>query len=35
MYRTDVDCFYSYEFSGIPAREVTVHYSINGLEVMP
>ena len=24
MYKANVDCFYSYEFSGIPAREITV-----------
>jgi hypothetical protein len=24
LYKADVDCFYSYEFSGIPARHLTV-----------
>lgn len=31
MYKASVDCFYSFEFSGIPAREATVHYGIKPL----
>ena len=24
IYKSDVDCFYSYEFAGIPAKHLTV-----------
>ena len=36
LYKANVDCFYSFEFSGIPAREVQVHSFVGiGLEVKP
>jgi hypothetical protein len=29
MYKANVDCFYSYEFGGIPSRNVKAHYLIS------